>query len=132
MSKSALIWLVRLLQPHWRALLACRGSIHSLSFVTHNFMHANNLDPERLNACAFSVMTQLGPVSMCQHNARRDDYILAPIKLKNGHYWHPLNNSADPLTADISHLNPGSHGLKHSKGRTRQILLKTRRIQVST
>ena len=31
--------------------------------------------------CSFMVMTDDGPVSMCAHNARRDDYILKPLAL---------------------------------------------------
>ena len=42
-------------------------------------MDAGNLDQERIDACSFMVMTADGPVSMCAHNARRDEYILKPI-----------------------------------------------------
>ena len=30
------------------------------------------------------VMTDDGPVSMCEHNARRDEFILKPIPLASG------------------------------------------------
>ena len=43
-------------------------------------MNSEHLDQERIEACSFMVMTDQGAVSMCQHNARRDDYILRPIK----------------------------------------------------
>jgi len=122
----ALVLLLRLLWPHWRPLLASKGKLHSLSFVTHNFMHADALDPERLNACVFTSMTAEGPVSMCLHNARRDDYILAPVKLSDGRHWQPLGAGEGLRPVDVSALDPRCHGLKHSKGRTRQVLLKQR------
>lgn len=67
----------------WRARLdiwKARGRVHRLSFFVQNFMNAEDLDQERIDACSFMVMTDQGAVSMCQHNARRDDYILRPIK----------------------------------------------------
>lgn len=62
----------------WRMkwdLLRSRFRVHKLSFMIHNFMHADCLDPERLNNCSFMVMTPDGPMSMCLHNAYRDHYI---------------------------------------------------------
>ena len=43
-------------------------------------MDKDNLDSERIEACSFMVMTKEGPVSMCKHNANRDNYILQPIQ----------------------------------------------------
>lgn len=66
----------------WRAksdLFAGFGRAHKLSFFVQNFMDAKELDPERVEACSFMVMTHKGPVSMCEHNAHRDEYILSPI-----------------------------------------------------
>ena len=83
------IWFGRIAQfvaSHlWRGrreLLAARGKVHQLSFFVHNFMDASALDPERINACSFMAMTHQGPVSMCEHNARRDDYILKPLQFR--------------------------------------------------
>ncbi len=62
----------------WRMkwdLLRSRFRVHKLSFMIHNFMHADCLDPERIDNCSFMVMTPDGPISMCQHNAYRDHYI---------------------------------------------------------
>ena len=42
------------------------------------------------------VMTDDGPVSMCAHNARRDDYILKPLALPaaaGGGMWDPLKGA---------------------------------------
>jgi len=121
--------LFRLLRHHWRPLLTSAGNIHSLSFITHNFMHAHSLDATRLEACAFTVMSAKGPISMCEHNARRDEFILAPVTLGNGQSWHPLVATEHQQIVDISALNPHRHGLKHSKGRTRRHLLGVRQIQ---
>jgi len=62
----------------WRMkwdLLRSGFKVHKLSFFIHNFMHANCLDPERIDNCSFMVMTSDGPMSMCLHNANRDQYI---------------------------------------------------------
>lgn len=88
-----------LMQPRWIAklvkavlqklfemrasLVKGRGRIHKLSFFVQNFMDANALVQERIDACSFMVMTADGPVSMCQHNANRDDYILKPLSYTN-------------------------------------------------
>ena len=37
---------------------------------------------ERVHACSFMVMTAEGPVSMCEHNAKRDDFILTPFTVE--------------------------------------------------
>ena len=62
-------------------LLASRGRVHKLSFFVQNFMDASALDPERIRACSFMVMTAAGPVSMCAHNARREEFILKPLTI---------------------------------------------------
>jgi hypothetical protein len=82
-------WLLRgcafLLSHVWRAkqdLWRARGRVHRISFFVQNFMDADHLDPERIRACSFMVMTAKGPVSMCEHNARRDEFILTPITFR--------------------------------------------------
>ena len=61
-------------------------------------MDANNLDPDRINACSFMVMTPDGPMSMCAHNAKRDEFILRPIPVpeENGNVvtFYPLKQAA--------------------------------------
>lgn len=83
-------WLLRgaafLLNHVWRArkdLWRSRGRVHRLSFFVQNFMDATDLDPERIGACSFMLMTAQGPVSMCEHNARRDEFILQPLIFRN-------------------------------------------------
>ena len=72
-----------------------RGRINKLTFFVQNFMDAKELDEERINACSFMVITAKGPVSMCEHNARRDEFILQPLKVKRRdgsvEHYDPLN-----------------------------------------
>ncbi len=63
-------------------LIKARGKVEKLTFFVQNFMDAKELNQERIDACSFMVMTADGPVSMCQHNAQRDDYILTPLEIK--------------------------------------------------
>lgn len=73
-------WLVKggtfLLRKLWsvRRELWRRERISKITFFIHNFMDAAHLDPERIRNCSFMVMTGEGPVSMCEVNARRDDF----------------------------------------------------------
>jgi pyruvate-formate lyase-activating enzyme len=83
-----------------RDLLATRGRVHKLSFFVQNFMDASALDDERLHACSFMVMTANGPVSMCAHNARRDEFILKllTIPTEGGQaLWNPLSGATLPV-----------------------------------
>jgi len=76
-----------------RDLLASRGRAHKLSFFIHDFMDAGCLDCERIDACIFMVATADGPLSMCLHNAKRDEIITKPIQ-HGGAYWNPLTGKA--------------------------------------
>jgi hypothetical protein len=94
LSAKAARWL---LQKAWQArsdLWAARGRVRKLSFIIHNFMDACRLERDRVEACAFMAMTQCGPISMCLHNAKRDAFILAPIRLSTSEgerFWDPLS-----------------------------------------
>jgi hypothetical protein len=69
-----------------------RFRVHKLSFFVHDFMDSYHLERDRLKACAFTVATESGLVPMCLHNARRDTFILAPVRLasaKGETYWDP-------------------------------------------
>ncbi len=72
--------LVHLWRMKWD-LIKSRFKVYKLSFFIHNFMHAECLDPERIDNCAFMVMTPDGPMSMCLHNAHRDAYITKEFKV---------------------------------------------------
>jgi hypothetical protein len=69
----------RLVAKVARAMVRTR-SLHvgKLSFFMQNFQDADALDPARIKHCSFYVATRDGAVSMCEHNARRDDYIIPP------------------------------------------------------
>jgi hypothetical protein len=98
-------------------LAAGRGRVETLSFLVHGFMDAGALDGERIDACIFKTMTAEGPVAMCLHNAKRDSYILQPIRVhtpQGARLWQPLGEA------------PQRYGLKHAKGRARQDLIKQR------
>ncbi|MGH9317916.1 MAG: radical SAM protein [Thermoanaerobaculia bacterium] len=93
-------WLMRgglfLIRKLWslRRALWKRERIGKITFFIHNFMDAGALDPERIRNCSFMVMTDQGPISMCEHNARRDDFILRPIAMDapaaGPARWNPL------------------------------------------
>ncbi len=123
-------WLTRKLWRARRDLVAARGHIDSLSFVVHNFMGACELDPERIAACVFKVMTADGPLSMCLHNARRDRHILTPIPLRTHSgkaYWHPLTGVTSTTEERPPVIAPDDHPLKRLRGRSRQRVLVRRR-----
>ncbi len=75
-----------------RGLWPGRLRVRKLSFFVHDFMDSRRLERDRLKACAFTVATESGLVPMCLHNARRDAFILAPVRLdgaKGGIFWDP-------------------------------------------
>lgn len=138
-AKDFLAWLAR--HPgYWGALLgwfarkawrmkadlvAGGGRINTISFFIHGFMDACALERDRVEACVFKAMTQGGPVSMCLHNAKRDAFILRPVKVDapaGGGFWQPL--TGEVTGESIPQVtNPEQYGLKRTKGRTRQKLL---------
>lgn len=109
-------WALTLVWKLRRDLVAARGRVHKLTFFTHNFMDASRLDGERIEACVFMAMTQHGPLSMCAYNARRDDYLLQPLRTAAGD-WHPLASTV---------LKAGSFPIKFLKGRARDAWLAER------
>ncbi len=69
--------------------------LRKISFFTHNFMDACNLDAERVDACVFMAATAEGPMSMCAYNAERERILLKPIVLASGETWQPLAVAPD-------------------------------------
>ncbi len=108
----------------WRFRSEClqgNPSLRKISFFTHNFMDACDLDPERIEACVFMAASVNGLMSMCTYNAERDHHLLKPIVLKSGRVFQPLV------------LAPNAQGevvipLKWLKGRPRQEALASRAI----
>ena len=94
-------------------LVAARGRVGKLSFHIHNFMDACHLERERAEACSFMVMTPDGPLSMCVHNARRDDYLLVPSEVTRNQqvvFWHPVtgkfqNHKPDKIEVELTRKN---------------------------
>ncbi len=107
---GALAWAVRFGWAAKKDLWVARGKVNKLTLFTHNFMDACSLDQARLDTCVFMAMTQKGPMSMCAYNARRDDFLLTPLPLKDG-LWQPLKTSQP----GVVHIP-----VKWLKGRTKQ------------
>jgi len=108
-------WATRKLWAMRRDLLAARGRVHKLSFFLHDFMDATALDRERIGACIFVTQTADGPISMCLHNAKRDAFILQPVRAADG-WWNPLTGR---IAATPAPPTPPEHGAKTAKGRVR-------------
>jgi hypothetical protein len=99
-------------------LIAARGRITKISFFIHNFMDACSLERERIAACAFMVATADGPLSMCLHNARRDDFLLRPLEIQNGPssvYWNPTTGHVQTSPQQAS-LGPLPVKLRKGRG----------------
>ncbi|MFY9550003.1 MAG: radical SAM protein [Thermoanaerobaculia bacterium] len=76
-------------------------AVGKITFFVHDFMDADALDPERIRNCGFMIMTDRGPVSMCEHNARRDAFILGPVRLPGarGSFFDPRTGSVESTGA---------------------------------
>ncbi|MGH8477508.1 MAG: radical SAM protein [Methylococcales bacterium] len=119
-------------QMKWDILKA-RGKVNKISFVTHNFMDACKLERDRIHACVFMVATGEGPISMCLHNAKRDQYILEPQRIftaEGDRIWNPLTGKLIANQAAVgdepthSSRNPADLPRKKLKGRVRVIMRK--------
>lgn len=85
LAKIGLRWLGRTLVKHGAHVVKGGFKVNKLSVFIQNFMDADNLEPDRIANCSFMVATSEGTVSMCLHNARRDEFITVGVKnlLKN-------------------------------------------------
>jgi 7,8-dihydro-6-hydroxymethylpterin dimethyltransferase len=84
----------RLVWRERRDFILARGKVGKISFFVHNFMDASQLERDRCEACPFMVMTPQGPMSMCVHNAKRDNYLLVPAEVKRNNtmlFFNPAN-----------------------------------------
>lgn len=114
---SALPWALKKLWSARRDLIAARGRVSKLSFFVHSFMPADALNAARITACSFMVMTPQGPLSMCEHSAKRDEHLLVPARLTQGErlvYW-------DPSTGKTSHDQPFNISVALSKRNARGV-----------
>ena len=133
---KGLNWLVRKIWSAKADLWIARGKVHKLTFMIHNFMDACHLEHDRIHACIFMVATQDGPISMCLHNAKRDDYILRPIAVSGAEgkrLWQPLSGETMPA-AEVNEypIDPKIYPIKLLKGRTRAEVLQNRSVHSST
>ena len=119
LSVAAMRWVAAMAWRLRSDLIAARGRVHKLTFFTHNFMDASQLDADRVDACVFMAMTQDGPLSMCAYNAQRDSYLLRPLQTSQGP-WQPLpeGHSAVP-----------TFPIKWLKGRSRAAALHERKTE---
>ena len=86
-----------------RAMVRTRSlRVGKLSFFMQNFQDANALDPARIKHCSFYVATRDGAVSMCEHNAKRDDFII-PANLVRGVDIKPARPPIAAVPRDAEH-----------------------------
>jgi pyruvate-formate lyase-activating enzyme len=98
----------KLWQAKWD-LIKSRGEFHKVSFFIHNFMDADNLVCERIDTCSFMVMTEDGPLSMCAHNARRDEFITRPLEIKTSSGVQVFDPLIDPALRATSRQQADSY-----------------------
>lgn len=113
-------WLVgKVWRMKWD-LLRDWGRVRTISFFIHNFMDSSQLVRDRIDACVFHVMTADGPVSMCLHNAKRDAFILKPIRLFRGaqaNLWNPVTGTVSGEMVPL--VTPDLSRRKLQKGRAK-------------
>jgi 7,8-dihydro-6-hydroxymethylpterin dimethyltransferase len=94
---AGLVWRER------RDFIAAKGKIGKISFFVHNFMDSSQLEKDRCDACSFMVMTPEGPMSMCVHNAKRDEYLLVASKVQRENkimFFNPANGQLQDTKPD--------------------------------
>jgi 7,8-dihydro-6-hydroxymethylpterin dimethyltransferase len=110
---AALLWRER------RHVVAARGALRKISFFVHNFMDSAQLERERCEACSFMAMTADGPVSMCLHNAKRDDYLLVPAAVQRAHKLMFFNPASGALEDRIPERISVAVSRANARGRAR-------------
>lgn len=122
-----------LIRKLWQAksdIFRARGRVHKLSFFIHDFMDACRLERDRVDACVFSAMTAAGPICMCLHNAKRDVFILEPVRSSGANldrFWNPLSGK---LTDRPESSSPSEIPSRKPKQRARRISsISTRAIE---
>ena len=117
---AGMVWLLSLILRLGRDLLLLRqGAPRKISFFIHNFMDAKELDTERIDTCVFMAAGPDGMVPMCEFNARRDEFLLKPLRTKDGTVWEPLGRkNLVVLKADA--LGLVHFPIKYLKGRSRE------------
>jgi 7,8-dihydro-6-hydroxymethylpterin dimethyltransferase len=97
------VFAARMVAKLARAMVRTRSlRVGKLSFFMQNFQDANALDPARIKHCSFYVATRDGAVSMCEHNAKRDDFII-PANLVRGIDIKPARPPIAAVPRDAEH-----------------------------
>ena len=111
---AKLVWGAR------RNFVAARGKVGKISFFVHNFMDTSQLEQDRCDACSFMVMTPTGPMSMCVHNAKRDDHLLVAAQVKQHNKLRYFN----PATGELEDQMPTKIAVnltrKNTRGRAKE------------
>ena len=115
---ESLSWLWKLRRGIWRS----GGRPHRMSILIHDFMDASKLDRARCESCVFMVATENGPLSMCVHNAERDQHVFTPalMQTENGpRWWDAESGELVPDQQKIELIDKELIPLKKLKGRMR-------------
>jgi 7,8-dihydro-6-hydroxymethylpterin dimethyltransferase len=126
MLTSGLGWTSKKLWNMKADMVKAKGKVNKLTFFIHNFMDACHLDKQRIDACVFMVATRDGPISMCLHNAKRDQYLLQPIEVKAENklrFWNPVTGK---LQDSLPNKIEVRHTRKTARGRAKVVLEKER------
>jgi hypothetical protein len=126
LSKPALrdkgtTWFLRTMRKHWKPLVKSGFRAHKLSVFIQNFMGADQLEAERVANCSFMVATAQGTMSMCLHNARRNEFLLIGVDrlvrnpVKRGRVRDHDARLPPELQGTVS---PGAAGLPEGFSRT--------------
>ena len=85
-------------------------------------MDAKTLDQKRCESCSFMVMTPEGSLSMCVHNAKRDDYLLVPTQVMRENKMRYFN----PITGQFADRMPDRIAVtltrKNARGRAKRAI----------
>jgi 7,8-dihydro-6-hydroxymethylpterin dimethyltransferase len=100
-------------------LITARGKVGKISFFVHNFMDSSQLDKARCESCSFMVMTPEGPLSMCVHNAKRDQYLLVPSKVQRNSQIKFFNPATGEFADHLPSRIEVSLSRKNARGRGR-------------
>jgi molybdenum cofactor biosynthesis enzyme MoaA len=79
-------WIAKKLRQFGPAYLRAKAQgkhAGKITFFIQNFMDEDGLVESRIHNCSFHVATDQGGISMCLHNAKRDDFIV-PAWMKKG------------------------------------------------
>ncbi|MEM7059917.1 MAG: radical SAM protein [Pseudomonadota bacterium] len=107
-----------------RGLVRTKGRASRLAILVHNFMDGKKLDSERCQSCVFMVATEDGPLSMCAHNAKRDDYLFQPARVETDGKTQWWSAATDRMTNKPVHADAAPTPRKLLKGRMKAAVVK--------